>query len=333
MNRPGADQALEALETAAGILCLGIGGGGDVAGAIVLSRAIRNFIPEARVCVGGISWERRTVDPLAGPRAICEVSDGQVLNRYAALAGPATSGPDGLAFSESRASAVLGGAPVALVDPGEGTARAADGVVAAARALDCDLVVLVDVGGDALALGHEANLVSPLADAVMLATAPWIEEAGLGVIAGVLGVGCDGELSVAAGRARLAEVEVAAGGGCRLAIPAREVPMLATVARSIGSEATAMVIRCARGERGQVSIRGGKQFADLRADGAMIHLFSARAALEGVARLARTVSPADNIEEGHDLLGELGVRVTGLGYPGARWIAPPGRQAMRAAVA
>lgn len=331
MSRQGRDRVLEMVGSASGILCVGIGGGGDVAGALVVSRAIERLIPKARLLLGGISWERRTVDPLAGPRAICELDDARTLSRFAALVGPATFGPNGLIFSESRASAVLGGEPVALIDPGEGTAAAAQGVIAAARFLRCDLVVLVDVGGDALALGHEPNLVSPLADAVMLATTPWIEDAGLTVIACVLGVGCDGELSVKDGKARLAEVDAAGGRHCRIGIPDGDLPMLMTAARSIGSEATAMTIRCALKESGRVSIRDGRQVADLTPKGAEIHLLSAWIALESVARLARSVSSARSIEEGHDLLVELGVQITGLGYPGIPWTAPAGRNLMRSA--
>ena len=65
------------------------------------------------------------------------------------------------------------GEPVLLLDPSGGP-RGDRGRPRwpPPRELGCDLVVLVDVGGDVLAHGDEAGLASPLADAVCLAAAP-----------------------------------------------------------------------------------------------------------------------------------------------------------------
>ena len=86
------------------------------------------------------------------------------------LAGPATSTADGVAFSEAAMAEHLGTETV-LIDPGGGAVGASEGILEAAGALDCDLLVCVDVGGDVLALGDEPGLASPLCDAVMLAGA------------------------------------------------------------------------------------------------------------------------------------------------------------------
>jgi hypothetical protein len=206
---------------------------------------------------------------------------------------------------------------------------AAAGIIAASRSLCCDVVILVDVGGDALAHGYEANLVSPIGDAIILATTKWLEDAGLTVIAAVLGLGCDGELSIQEGEARLNEVEVAGGEHHRLSIPPSEVAILETAARFIGSEATRMTVRCALGERGRIPIRGGLQFANLTAAGSEIHLFSARIGLESVAPLARAVIHACSVEQAHRELVELGVQTTGLGYPGIAWEPPMARKIAR----
>ena len=56
-----------------------------------------------------------------------------------------------------------------LIDINDGPARVADGLARAIAALKCDLLVLVDVGGDVVARGDEPGLRSPLCDAVMLA--------------------------------------------------------------------------------------------------------------------------------------------------------------------
>jgi hypothetical protein len=175
---------------------------------------------------------------------------------------------------------------------------------------------LVDVSGDALAHGHETGLVSPIADAIILATTRWIEDSGLPVIAAVLGLGCDGELSVKESEARLKELDDLGGGRHCMSIPLSEVTMLKAAAETIKSGTTLSTMRCVLGERGTVPIRGGMKVATLTAAGGAVHLFSARSALDSVAPLARAVIPARSVEQAHHELVALGVRTTGLGYPG-----------------
>ena len=80
------------------------------------------------------------------------------------------------------------GSETVLVDICGGPAATAAGLREAAAALGCDLIALVDVGGDVLAHGHEPGLASPLCDAVMLAAG--IELAAeLPVLCGVHGAG------------------------------------------------------------------------------------------------------------------------------------------------
>jgi hypothetical protein len=48
-------------------LVLGIGGGGDVVGALATAEVCR--VHGAESVVGGVTWERRPIDPRPGPRA------------------------------------------------------------------------------------------------------------------------------------------------------------------------------------------------------------------------------------------------------------------------
>jgi hypothetical protein len=52
-------------------LVVGIGGGGDVVGALATAEACR--LAGAEPVVGGVSWERRPIDPEPGPRAESEI--------------------------------------------------------------------------------------------------------------------------------------------------------------------------------------------------------------------------------------------------------------------
>ena len=110
--------------------------------------------------LGGVAWERIPIDPHPGPRPLAEIRGGRPLGDVAVLAGPETSTPEGVAFSEARMAAHLG-AETVLVDVSGGTAGAAAGIAAAVTELGCDLLVCVDVGGDVLAHGDEPGLASP----------------------------------------------------------------------------------------------------------------------------------------------------------------------------
>src|SRR3954447_18003279 len=159
---------IEALRASRRVLCVGIGGGGDVVGALATAEFARSLGVDARL--GGVTWERRPVDPLPGPRRLDEIDGAEPVHEAAALAGPDTRGPGGFLFAESGMARLLD-QPVVLIDPNPGPAAVGAGLAGAARRLECDLIVLVDVGGDVLAHGDEPALGSPLCDAVMLAAA------------------------------------------------------------------------------------------------------------------------------------------------------------------
>jgi hypothetical protein len=58
-------------------LVLGIGGGGDVVGALATAEACRG--QGAQPIVGGVTWERRPIDPDPGPRAESEIEGARRL--------------------------------------------------------------------------------------------------------------------------------------------------------------------------------------------------------------------------------------------------------------
>lgn len=289
---------------------MGIGGGGDVAGALAAAGAAEALGTPAEV--GGITWERRPIDPLPGPRSLGEITGAERLHDAAALADPQTQGPGGFHFAESRMAGVLG-RPVALIDPSAGPAAAAAGLVAAAEHLGCDVLVLLDVGGDVLAHGGEPGLASPLADAVMLAAAPRTIAAGLPTIAVVFGAGCDGELTAAEVRSRVDEVCDAGGGLGESAPPPAALDRLEGALAHVPTEASAMALRCARGETGRAEIRGGRRTVELSALGGRLLWFDPRVAMTSAARLAAAIEDCGSLLEAHDLLTARGVR-TELGY-------------------
>ncbi len=257
--------------------------------------------------LGGLTWERRPIDPLPGPRRLEEVTGVRRLHAAAALAGPDAAGPGGFRFAEGRMAEVLG-EPTVLVDPHPGPRGIAEGVAVAAGALDCDTVVLLDVGGDVLAHGDEAGLGSPLADAIVLACAPALAAAGITVLAAIFGTGCDGELTPAEVAERLAEVEGAGGGRGDAGLTEDALTRLEAAVAAVPTEASAMAARCARGETGAVPIRDGRRTVTLTPAGGRVFFFDPEAAIGSAARLAAAVRDASSLEDGQAILEAMGVR-------------------------
>jgi hypothetical protein len=285
------------------VLCLGVGGGGDVVGAMATSELVRSRGRET--VLGGTTWERSAIDPEPGPRSMDEVVEAERLGPAVALAGAATRTRGGVHFAEARLAEALG-EPVVLIDVNGGPTAVAGGIATAADHLDCDLIVLIDVGGDVLAHGDEPGLGSPLCDAVSLAAAPALAERGPVVLA-VFGAGCDGELAPAEVLARLAEV--ATGGGLLGAwgLTPEAADRLEMAVAAVPTEASAQALACFRGAIGRVPIREGRRVVERSPLGALTFYLDPLVALHTAARLAHAVVGATSLDEANGRLHELGI--------------------------
>jgi hypothetical protein len=280
-----------------------MGGGGDVVGALALSELCEALGTGWEL--GGVAWERTPIDPHPGPRPMAEIRGGRRVGDAAVLADADTTTPEGAHFAESRMAGHLG-RPVALLDITGGPAATAEGIVAAAAELDCDLVVALDVGGDVLAHGHEPGLASPLCDAVMLAAAASLADR-LPSLGAVYGPGCDGELTPSEVLERIAALEAVGALVGTWSLTPAACELVEAAAELVPTEASLQAVRCARGERGTVTIRSGSRPVELTAVGALTFLFDPARAVAEAAPLARAVIPADGIEAAHQALLSLGV--------------------------
>ena len=102
--------------------------------------------------LGGVAWERLPVDPKPGPAA------GRARSRRATRSASTRCSParetataDGVPLLRVARGGPSSARPTVLIDITGGAAGAAEGIAAAAGLLGCDLVIYVDVGGDAIA--------------------------------------------------------------------------------------------------------------------------------------------------------------------------------------
>jgi hypothetical protein len=288
-------------------LVLGMGGGGDVVGALATAEFSRLY-DGADPVLGGVTWERRAIDPVPGPRAREEIVGGEDLAPGILLADPETHVRDrDVLFAESRMAGFLG-RPTVLIDVNRSPAAIASALGQGVERLGCDLVVFIDVGGDVLAQGDEPGLTSPLCDAVMLAAASKLRRAGRPVLAGIFGIGCDAELTPDEVLRQLAVV-AAEGGFCGsrgLTGPVAE--RLEGAVAVVPTEASAQAVRAFRGAAGIATIRDGRRSLELTSTAALTFYLDVEVTVRTVGRLARAVAETDTLNEANSALNALGLR-------------------------
>lgn len=294
-------------------LVIGIGGGGDVAGALAVAEMSRLYHGGDPV-VGGVTWERRPIDPEPGPRRVDEIEGAELLAGCVLMAGPATRvRASGVHFAESHMADFLR-EDTLLVDPNGGPRKIAEALAATAHRLGTDLTIFVDVGGDVLAHGDEPGLASPLCDSVMLAAAVRMQRAGHPVLGAVFGIGCDGELEVDEVWARIAEVAAVGGLAGARGLTPPVAARLAEAVRHVPTEASAQALKAFRGETGESKMRSGRRSVDLSPAAALTLFFDPEAALASAARCAAAVYDASSLEDANELLHDAGVERTELDW-------------------
>jgi hypothetical protein len=288
-------------------LVIGMGGGGDVVGALASAEFARLY-DGAEPLVGGLSWERRPIDPVPGPRSEAEIEGAELLAPGVLLAGPRTRVRDrDVHFAESRMAAFLHRSTL-LITIDDGPAAIAAGLAAASSQLHRDLLVFVDVGGDVLAQGNESGLRSPLCDAIMLAAAQQLATEQIPVLLAIFGIGCDAELTASEVLAQLAVVAAAGGLGGARGLTAPVAERLEAAMGFVATEASAQAVRAFRGASGEVTIRGGQRSFELSTVAASTFYLDVQITYATAGRLARAVAGSESMTAANRILNDLGVR-------------------------
>jgi len=291
-------------------LVIGVGGGGDVVGALATARFLE--FCGLRSTLGGLSWERNVYDPVPGPRKLSETKHVKALHEFAWLANPQSQTSTGVPFAEAKMAGVIG-REVLLVDINGGVKGVVAGLEAAMKALDTDLLVGLDVGGDSLAQGHETGLRSPLADSIVLAALAVLEQRGQRTIWGVFGFGSDGELTVDEIELALSKLGAANGLLGAWSLTPKIAAELETVIQTVPTEASAIPVQCFRGGWGRHEIRRGQRHVKLTPLTALTFFMSTEKLYDTLARPAQAVRQSATLDEANEALHAIGIR-TELDY-------------------
>ena len=295
----------DSLRAASHALIIGVGGGGDVVGALAAARFFE--FAGLTFTLGGLSWERSVYDPIPGPRRLGETRNVRALHSFAWMANADSQTDTGVYFAESRMAAALA-QEVLLVDINGGVAGVVDGIDVALRELQADLLVGIDVGGDSLAQGHEPGLRSPLADSIMLAAFVELEKRGRNTLWGVFGYGSDGELTVEEIESALNRIGAARGliGGWSLT--PKIAAELEQIIKTVPTEASAIPVQCFGGAWGEKKIRGGERSVKLTPLTALTFFMSPTVLFETLARPAQGVQATASLEQANEALHALGIK-------------------------
>jgi hypothetical protein len=286
-------------------LVIGIGGGGDVAGALATARFLEFCGLE--FVLGGLSWERRVFDPLPGARMLSEVDNVRVLHQYAWMANGDSQTKGGVYFAESRMAAFLA-KEVLLVDISGGVKGVVAGLERAIEELNIDLLVGIDVGGDSLAKGAEPGLRSPLADSIMLAAFVELDKRGYRTLWGVFGYGSDGELTVDEIEAALSSLAGAGGLLGAWSLTPKTAAELEAAIKTVPTEASAIPVQGFRGASGESEIRDGSRRVKLTPLTALTFFMSATKLFDTLSRPAQAVYGSSSLDGANNALHALGIK-------------------------
>jgi hypothetical protein len=179
------------------VLLIGIGGGGDIIGTLLTRERL---LPIAReVHLMGLSWKRAEHDPAARPRRVSEFRDIEAFDSRICRVSASSTVDGGIRHVEMDVARLFPETSVWSLDITDGIREVRSSLDALCRDRGIDVVVGIDVGGDALCLGTEDSVRSPICDQVVLGSL----SAFPGALLGVYGFGADGELSDADARVRL----------------------------------------------------------------------------------------------------------------------------------
>jgi hypothetical protein len=285
--------SLEDLRGVSRVLVVGVGGGGDSLGALILYHKLKAL--GVRVLLGNVVWERFVLDPFPGPVPLEQVVNAEVLGRSVALVdGSSYVDRYGYRFKPQivRASEILGEKTVFL-DITKGVVGLVEAFDVVSERLGVEAIVGVDVGGDILALGYEDDLWSPLADSISLGA---LSKTRVPSMIAVLAPGADGELSQQTVLSRISEVAREGGLIGVYGLTRREYRALRKHLDMFTSEASKIPFEAFEGYVGEKSIRVGSRKVEVNMVSTTLYLLDVSVTYNRSV-MAKLVSETRSVEE------------------------------------
>jgi len=295
-------EILKVLKGCEKALIFGIGGGGDIVSTIPVANFFRHFGIE--VIHGSIAWDRIILDPKPGPRSLDELENAEIINEVIAMAFPNTRTKYGVVPNVARAARHFG--RVVALDITKGAKKLARGIRKFAAEEGISLVVGVDAGGDAISVGFESGVKSPLADATCVAALK-----NVGGIVAVFGFGSDGELKFEELMLNISEI-IKLGGflGCS-AMARDDYEEMKEITRDVVTEASSIPLMAYEGEFGVKKIRKSRTVV-ITPLCTLTFYFTAESVFE-INQAAKIIENAESVEEANRLLNRAGI-LTELDY-------------------
>ncbi|HJP66566.1 MAG TPA: DUF1152 domain-containing protein [Actinomycetota bacterium] len=223
------------------------GGGGDALATAMLHRAMSGGSDEAVIAT--YAWDRLLIDPLPGPRSPSSFTGLEPIGHHNFAVSGTTSAIPPAGSTLPRLAGELSGIRLVVLDPEGGAVGMREQLRELVEIYRPEALQVVDVGGDVLAEGNEAELRSPLADGLVAAAATNLP---VDVDVLVAGPGLDGELPEAYVRERVRQL----GGELMAHLQGEAIERFLPILEWHPSEATALLVAAAGGLRGTVEIRG-----------------------------------------------------------------------------
>jgi hypothetical protein len=223
------------------------GGGGDALATAMLHCAMTGRSDDAVIAT--YAWDRLLIDPLPGPRRPSSFTGLEPVGHHNFAVSGTTSAIPPAGSTLPRLAGELSGIRLVVLDPGGGAVGMREQLRELVEIYRPEALQVVDVGGDVLAEGNEAELRSPLADGLVAAAATNLP---VDVDVLVAGPGLDGELPEAYVRERVRQL----GGELMAHLQGEAIEGFLPILEWHPSEATALLVAAASGLRGTVEIRG-----------------------------------------------------------------------------
>jgi len=279
-------------------LIIGIGGGADIVGTIPMKSYLEEHGIECYL--GGLPWERYSIDPYPGPRSFSEIQKKRSFNKSICFITDKTLTKDGLQFSESKVANFVQN-KIIFVNIFNSIRSIAADLIEFINDKKIDYVVGVDVGGDVLALGDEKGLASPLADSIMLNVLKIIEAKCLTHL-GVLGYGSDGELKISEINKCMAIASSKKGLVGSVGLSTDAYKTMKEIVKKVETDASRIPLLSFEGSYGNHPIRRGRIQVEVHPMSQITFLFSPTIVFKNLSNPARLISKSKSFYEANEIL-------------------------------